>query len=348
MNRVKEFVGLSKLSEEDIENLAIKRQELAKLDIGNEVSIFPKPNLSGKLDIINYDYILEKTNLITDYFANIPWQKPTTQDDVNNLRNISKGIKTFQKDLKEFLKNLDDEKIEIIRSKITDLIKLLAKRVGTSSEGIDYLIEEYKKEQLKIIIGNGYLNIKQQSDFCDDDFGSLEKEYEKKFLEEIKGKSSFAELQNISLIVSDNFSSKLENQQLRFDKYLMELQVFVNDIGYLAANDWLRSLAKGIVLNGIEIESQKEKINIAFENFKKEEQKTRDKETRDKETTIQKEELVEIKQENIILPMPESIDTDKLIFANIVLSLKTISKLKKEISKDFLNDLIIQIEEFIK
>jgi hypothetical protein len=236
------------------------KMENKGINIVKEMETFPKGEVSGELVIKNYDLVISKIDTITDYFEKFTIPEPTNRKDLNELRETSKGIEYFKSQLKEFLLLLDNEKISTIREKVNILDKILASKNGTKVGGIKYYIEDFKKKELKEILSNGFKAIVQQKDYCDDDFGSLEVEYQKAVAEGIKGKSSPVEIQNIALSIAENFSQKLGYQQMLFEKHILDLKVYCNEIEYIITDDYLVKISKEIVAGKSIIEKVKENL----------------------------------------------------------------------------------------
>jgi hypothetical protein len=238
------------------------------ISLGSKMENFPEAQTLGELVIQNYNQIISEIDDIYKKFDELIFLKPKNQDEYFALFKGQKGIEEFQKNLKIFLKKLDNEKIEKLREKTNELIKLLGKKNGTTTGQLTFLIEEYKTNERMKIIETTFTNINSYENYpADFDF------FTKKCNEALKGKSSFEEMQNVCLNVAENYNNKLTMDNMLFFQYKKELEDFCKKIKFLFDTDFLISEVKKIVQNLKKIEEVKESFKLKLDEQEKNLQK---------------------------------------------------------------------------
>ena len=266
-------------------------EKFSLVTLNQKMEHFPEAQTLGELVIKNYDIVMEEIDDIYDKLDNHIFETPKTKDDYDNLFKTKKGIEEFQKNLKNFLKKLDNEKIERLRERTNELIKLLGRRNGTTNGQVSYLIEEYKTKELDNIIEVAFDNVKSYDEYkADFDI------FKRDCIKAIKGKSKFEEIQNISLEVAEAYSNKLTLNNMQYFVNKQVLEDYCRKIGYIVDEDIIRIESKKIVSNLANIELTKEAFRQKLERQNKEIQAKIDAKKRKEEESLKQKEKVEDKQ----------------------------------------------------
>lgn len=271
----------------------MEKENLNLVSIGKKMEQFPEINTAGELVVKNYDIIIEELNFLKINFdENFKLEEPKNNLDFYKLYDIKKTIQLFQKHLKEnFLKKLDNEKIEKIREKTNDLLKILGTRAGTTPGNISFLIEKYKSKEQNNIIECAFANVKENELYpANFDY------FTAKCNDLFKGKSKFEEMQDLALVEADNYSKELELKFLKYQNFHKELLDNCKSIGFIPDDDFIDLETKKLVNNITTITESILRINFKaqiqkteIERLEKERQSKIEAETKAKVETETKE-----------------------------------------------------------
>lgn len=266
-------------------NLIINQENKLK-NIGQQMGSFPEIKVSGALIIDNYNEQIQSLNNIINLLNDFNIKEIMTDEGYWSAIKVLKGLKIFQSQLKEGLKVLDDEKITKLRELTLDATKLIGIKCGKTVGGLEFLIDFYKQKAVKRIIDCGFTNIINQPDFI-----KTYEEFETYCLEQFKGVRGlkFEELQDKALRIAANFNNEMELQQLKFEKNIIELKKFCDEIGYISDLDILKIISKKLTYNQIETEDAELQLREKKEEQEKAIQKKIEFEKHQEKLRIEKE-----------------------------------------------------------
>ncbi len=279
--------------------------------------------VKGELQIIGeYKETLKE---IKSYYEKLEIKKIKNQNEYKESFRIKKEIEDTQQKIKELIRSIDNEVVLDFKERLLEINKILA---GLNTKGKKEM-EAYKLNEKDLIIENGYSNIKSQPKFEAD-----YEVYKNECLLQFKGKSKFEEMQDIALKIADDYSNKLEMQQLKFEKNFNEIKLFSNEIQLVEPDFVLEKDIIDLVNFGKDIENLKDtyksKRNFQIEKEKLEIERQQKAKLEAEKLEIEKDIVKEIKEPVI---SKEEIKIEKKYTFTITIQ-TTIAK--KELLKEFL------------
>lgn len=263
-----------------------------------------------------------------------------------------KNFKELQDVLKDNLKSLDNKQIQDLREIINELVVELGKKAGTTNGNLSFLIDNFKEKEINLIIETEYSNINENI------FSPSTIDFQNKIKILIKGKSDFDEIQQIVFNEVNLINDKIKLQENLYNQYLIEINNYCIEIGYILDIDYVRNEIKKIILNSQNIdilkENLKNKLLLQKEQLEKINIQRLQKERLQKEQ-LEKEKQNAVKQitsaNNINKIEEVKIETPKIdAIYNLTLNFNNINKKQMEILKIFLinNEIKFETIEVIK
>ena len=288
--------------------------------------------IAGKKQITTKDWQLQIAESKA-FWEDLKIEHFKSEKEKNDALNFQKKIGDYRDYIKDTIKQLDDEEILKLRIALNDFDKLLASKNGDIKRAYD----KYKIDEKERQIEEGFDLIIEQKNFKAD-----RNVFETDYLEAIKGKG-YKDYFEIAQKVAFDYSNMLERNQLKFDKYLLELKNYCLEIGYIVIKDYLERLAKEVVLNGVAIEIQKAKLLKAYEDMNAKIEQA----NKIAEISVENK-----KQDEILVPIltnakNSDFDIDKNIFKLEIVKLKSLRLLTDD-AIVFRDCLVKKIEEFLK